>query len=246
MRRLSALLFALSVGSWALDGPAPFVASVEGDFAPQGFAGFYSSPARKASPGFAFAYYRIPGGKEDVDEFSWAAYGDMGSERWRLAFLEAFHGLDSLYRQSYSELDASASLGAFTLGGAYGFSAEWIPGGGKWARHRYKAGGLARWREISLGVAVYGFTDESADVGAGIHWNPEGRFLLFAEGARQGVRVGNALSFGHGRIDVLYGFPDFSFSAMVTLFWDGWFAGGAVGSGRVPFWGAFSGKKLAK
>lgn len=246
MRRLSALLFALSVMAFAVDGPVPFVPSVEGDFAPEGFVGFRSSPARKASPGFALAAFGVLEGEADIDEFSWAAYGDLGNERWRLAFVGAYHGLDSLYRQSYSELDGSATFGWFTLGSAYGFSMEWIPGSSKWARHRIKAGVLARWRDFSFGVATFAFTDESAEFGAGVHWNPEGHFSLFAEGERRGFRVGNSLKFEHGRMDVLYGFPDFSFSAMATVFWGGWFAGGAVGSGGLPFWGAFSGKNLVK
>lgn len=246
MRRLSVLLFALNVASWAVGGPVPFAPSVQGDFAEEGFAGFYSSPARLASPGFALAAFGVLGSESDVDEFAWAAYGDLGNNRWRLAFLGSYHGLDSLYRQSYSELDASTTLSWFTLGGAYGFSMEWIPGDGKWARHRYKVGALARWREFSLGGAAYGFTDEPVELGGGVHWNPEGHFSVFVEGNRRGVLIGNALKFVHGRIDVLYGFPDFSFSTMLSFYWGGWFAGGAFGSGGIPLWGAFSGKKLQK
>lgn len=246
MRRLLALLCALSVVAWGFDGPVPFVYSVAGDFAPKGFVGFYSSPARVASPGFALGAFGILGGESDVDEFSWSASGDLGNERWRIAFLSAYHGLDSLYRQSYSEFDVSATLGWLTLGSAYGFSMDWLPGGAKWARHRSKAGVLVRWRDFSFGGAVSSYTDEIVEFGGGVHWQPKGHFSFFVEGVRRGVRVGNSLKFEHGEMDVLYGFPDFSFSAMATFFWGGWFAGGALGSGEVPFWGAFSGKKLTK
>lgn len=246
MRRLLALLFALSVAAWAVDGAVPFAPSVEGSFAAEGFAGFYASPARIASPGFGLGFFRVLDKVTDVDEFSAAAYGEMGSERWRLSFFEALHGLDSLYRQSYSELDIALVFGWLAFGGAYGLSMEWIPGDCKWARHRYKAGALALWRDFSFGVAVYGFTDEFVELGGGVHWKPDGHFSVFVEGDVNGFRVGNAVRFEHGEIAVLYGFPSFSVSVAVNFYWRGWFAGASIGSGDLPVWGVFSGKRLKK
>lgn len=246
MRRLLALLFVLDALSWAVGGPVPFVPSVEGDYAPEGFAGFYSTPARKPSPGFAVGFFRGLGDAVEIEEFAVSAHGEVEAGLFRLSFLEVYHGLDSLFRQSYSELDVSAAFSAFSLGCAYGLSMEWLPGDAKWVRHRYKAGALALWRGFSFGAAVYGFTDEPVGFGGGVHWNPGGRFSAFAEGSGNGVFAGNSVRFEHAAVSVLYGFPDFSVSLRVDFRLGGWFAGGVLGSGDLPVWGVFSGKKLVK
>lgn len=243
MRRSWALWLGLSVNLWAAGGAVPFVPTVRGDLAPSGFPGFYTSPARRAAPGFAFsAVY----GAGDVDEFAYAGYGEVGAGPFRLSVFSAFHGLDSLYRQSYSELQASLPVRMFVLGAAYGLSMEWLPGAEKWARHRYKAGAMFLWRDFSLDGMAYGFTDELVDVRGGVHWVPQGAFSFYLEADRSSVWLGNGIRFRYGEMHFRYGFPEFSVSLLFSACWEGWFAGMVAGSGNVSVLGAFSGKRLAK
>ncbi len=243
MRRSWALWLGLSVNLWAAGGAVPFVPTVRGDFALDGFPGFYTSPARTTVPGFALsAVY----GAGDVDEFAYAGYGVVDAGPLCLAVFSAFHGLDSLYRQSYSELQASLPVRMFVLGAAYGLSMEWLPGAEKWARHRYKAGATLLWRDFSLGGMANGFTDELVDVRGGVHWVPQGAFSFFLEADRHSVWLGNGIRFRYGEAHFRYGFPDFSVSLLFSARWEGWFAGMMAGSGGVPVLGAFSGKRLAK
>lgn len=243
MRRSLALWLGLSVNLCAAGGAVPFVPTVRGDLAPAGFPGFYTSPARTAAPGFALsAVY----GAGDVDEFAYAGFGEVGAGPLRLAVFSAFHGLDSLYRQSYSELQASIPVRMFVLGAAYGLSMEWLPGAEKWARHRYKGGAMFLWRDFAVGGVVYGFTDESVDGRGGVHWEPQGNFSLFLEADRNSVWLGNGIRFKYGEARFRYGFPDFAVSLLFSVCWEGWFAGMVAGSGGIPVLGAFSGKRLAK
>lgn len=250
MRRSWVLWLGLSAQLWAIGGPVPFVPTVRGDLAPRGFPGFYSSPARTAAPGFALAAVRDMG---DVDEFAYAGYGEAGAGPLRLAFFSTFHGLDSLYRQSYSELQTSlpveTPVGLFILGAAYGLSMEWLPGDEKWARHRYKGGALFLWRDFAVGGTVYGFTDGMdgyVDGRGGVHWEPQGSFSFFLEADRSLVWLGNGIRFRYAGLDFRYGFPDFSVSLLLCVYWEGWFAGGLSGSGGVPLMGFFSGKTFVK
>jgi len=243
MRRSWALWLGLSVNLWAAGGAVPFVPTVRGDLAPSGFPGFYTSPARLVAPGFALsAVY----GTGDVDEYAYAGYGEVGAGPLRLAFFSAFHGLDSLYRQSYSELQTSLPVGMFVLGAAYGLSMEWLPGAERWARHRYKAGAMFLWRDFAVGAMAHGFTDERVDARGGLHWEPDGSFSFFLEADRNSVWIGNGVRFRHGEVHFRYGFPDFTVSVLLCASWEGWFAGMVAGSGGVPVLGAFSGKRLAK
>ena len=246
MRRLLALWLGLSVALWAAGGSVPFVPTVRGDLAPAGFPGFYTSPARTAASGFALsAVY----GAGDVDELVYSGYGEVGAGPFRLAVFSAFHGLDSLYRQSYSELQASLPVRMFVLGAAYGLSMEWLPGAEKWARHRYKAGAMFLWRDFSIGAMAYGFTDGMdgyVNGRGGLHWEPQGNFSFFLEADRNSVWIGNGIRFRYGEARFRYGFPDFAVSVLFNASWDGWFAGMVAGSGGAPVLGAFLGKRLAK
>ena len=250
MRRSWVLWLGLSAQLWAIGGPVPFVPTVQGDLSPSGLPGFFSSPARTSAPGFAIAAVHDA---ENVEEFVYAGYGEVGIGPLRLAFFSSFHGLDSLYRQSYSELQSSlpveSFMGSFVLGAAYGLSMEWLPGAEKWVRHRYKGGALFLWRDFAVGGTVYGFSDDMDGYVAGrggLHWEPQGSFSFFLEADRSSVWLGNGIRFRYGDMHFRYEFPDFSVSLLFSACWEGWFAGMAAGSGNVPILGAFSGKRLAK
>lgn len=242
MRRLLVLLFGLSAFALAFENASPFVVPVQGALSPYGFSGYIVSPARFSSPGFALSAYRTIG---EVDQYVLGAFGDIGLGRYRIVFFSAFQGLDSLYRQSYSEIDASWTCDFLALGAGYGFSLEWIPGVGKWTRHRYKGGVLVLWRDFALGASAMGYTGDFPDIRGGVHWLPRGSFSAFAESDGEYVWFGNGVRFRYGEVHVSYRFPDFAVTVEVSFLVRGWFGGAYAGPGKIPVWGVYSGKTLA-
>lgn len=242
--------------AFAVSSPVPFVPQIQGAISPYGFSGFYDSPARYALNGFGFSGFGVLGlgsseSSENVDQYAFAAFGDVGREWFRVGFYSSYLMMDSLYRQSYSELDMAWTTSVLVLGGGYGYSLEWIPrsgnlGGDKWGRHRYKAGALLAWSDFFFGATACAFVGDVPDVRGGIHWIPQGRFSAFVEVDRNGAFVGNSVRFSHGNLRFAYRFPDFSVAVAASVNFGGWHGGASCAPGTVPVLGAFLGKMLEK
>ena len=152
-------LFLIASSSRAMDAPGEFVQNSSGNLALSGLPGFYSTPAREAIPGYGLVFARelstglfVAGGAGEIA---------LGSSAYpfRLAFMESYSEMDSVYRQVYSQVETSVALSWLVMGLGYGASVEWIPAEQHWTRHRYKAGACLVWQDLSLwwlvGLGIY-------------------------------------------------------------------------------------------
>lgn len=246
MRLFKVSLFVLSFCMYAfayVDGPVPFVQSMEGDVSREGSPGYYSSPARFAKDEIAVSLWNVFGSTE---EMAYAALGVFGISSFRGAFYYVFSNLDSLYRLSYMEIELAKNWDCLSLGVAYGFSMEWFPRNVMWARHRYKVGILWALESFCIGAEIFGYTDENPSFKGGLHFSPEGRFSSFVEFDRHNAYVGNEARLKYGSMAVVFRFPSFSMSASVTLDIGGWFVGAEGSMGNLQNGGFYAGKTSTK
>ncbi len=188
-----------------------------------GLPRFNDSPARLPVTGFGFHFEAIPA----VGQWQYEIAGELGMG-YRLGFFTAYTALDSVYVRSYTEVDYSRNIRNFVLGGAYGFSMEWIPGGDLWTRHRYKLGlsyGLASWHAGGM-ISCYFDNLGSPDfvVGGGVVAADILDFFMEWDGAF--LNLGTAVEFEHVQVEVSYRFPGFGISFSIYLLWDSWEAMG--------------------
>ena len=229
--------------AFSMDPSGEFIRNPSANLALAGLPGFFSSPARTAQPGFGFSYAQNLG----VDMQVAGASGEMGFGldsnvyRYRLAFMESYTELDSIYRQLYSEVDLSVTFSWIVLGAGYGASLEWIPREQEWFRHRYKVASSLVFKELSASLMVHGWLDDLSDfsylVGAG--WGcglvARRRISVFVEYDGTSFDVGSAVRFRYCNVFSAYRFPGFGISVRVEFSLGRWSVDGLYDSAG-SFW----------
>lgn len=201
--------------------------SAENSLALTGVPRYESSPARASSPAFGFWYGNLFG----VEDGRVGAGGELGGKNIRVGFLSEYNYLDSIYSQSYSEMDLGYSLWLFNLGLAYGFSMEWIPAENMLIRHRYKLGVSFAWKEFYLGGMLFGWFDDVKNsgflVGGGL--NVGGAVDFFFEWNGNFLDIGANVMVKNVRLSSAYRFPGFGATFSLSIFIDQWLLEGAYG-----------------
>ncbi|MCQ2097064.1 MAG: hypothetical protein MJY87_03860 [Fibrobacter sp.] len=201
--------------AFAVDSPVVFVQPSSGNLDVSGAGGFLSTPARRSNPSIYVACFLA----RDVEEYSCSGGGEFRWKESRFAFFSSLHGLDSLYMQSYSEMDISYDLKFLLVGLGYGFSMEWIPGEDQWYRHRLKMGGTYIGDRTYWGVAVSGWLPGKNTgnwiVGGGVWVRDWGRaFLEWNDGS---LLVGSSVKWKWLEVRTSYAFPDFGVSLALSV-----------------------------
>lgn len=207
---------------WSLLAASTAVAS-ENSLSLEGLPRFENSPARLPATGFGFRFETIPA----VGQRQYEIAGELGSG-YRLGFITAYTALDSIYARSYTEVDYGQPIRDFVLGGAYGISMEWIPGGDLWTRHRYKVGvsyGMAAWH---VGGMISGYFDDFSTpefaVGGGVLAADVLDFFMEWDGSF--FNLGTLVRLEHAQVDLAYRFPGFGISFSIVFLWESWSAFG--------------------
>lgn len=224
-------LFLIALSSRAMDAPGEFVQNSSGNLALSGLSGFYSTPAREAIPSYGLVFARelstglfVAGGAGEIA---------LGSSAYpfRLAFMESYLEMDSVYRQVYSQVETSVALSWLVMGLGYGASVEWIPAEQHWTRHRYKAGSSLVWKDLSLSVMVAGWVGDisSLSYGVGGQFWAKKRISAFVEYDGTSFDVGNVVRFRFCDLFAAYRFPGFAMSLKVELHLMGWNIHGMYG-----------------
>ena len=224
----------------AMDFPGEFVQNPAGSLALSGLSGYRSSPARHLDDGevagFGLAYAQVPEASLQVA----GAAGEMGLGLFRIAFFSSYAEMDSLYRQVYSELDASVMHSWFVGGMGYGVSVDILPGQESWTCNRYKAGLAFLKKPLSVsGMASLVNQGSFFLVGYGAALRFDGsRFGAFMEYDGESFDVGNYLKFTHLSVISAYRFPEFAISVSLVLSVGDWSLSGAYGN-SYPIWDWF-------
>ena len=197
----------------AAEGHASFASLLAGGLSPVGLGGYYSTPARYADPSYSLSYYWM----DEVDESSWNLSLEFGSDVYRVGAFVAYHSMDSLYRNLYSEFSYARSWNRFVFGVSYGLDMEWVPGGEFWSRHRFKLGLNYKWREIHLAALLSGFTDEGVTPMVGVHWMTDETISAFAECDFDYLYVGAKFRWKFAEISTSYRFPDFAVAVQLSF-----------------------------
>ncbi len=197
----------------AAEGRVPFASTLGGFMSPTGLPGYRSTPARTSEPAFGIEGYWL----SDVDEWALLAAGEMQLYSSRLSFFYMFHALDSIYRDSYSELQFSWHRNWLVLGGAYGVEIDWMPGKSVWARHRYKFAVDLCWRSFHFEGMLDGFTDSRLDGNVGIFWEGGENARLFAESGFEKLALGFDFLWKNFSLKTSYRFPDFAVAVSVNV-----------------------------
>lgn len=198
-----------------------FVQNATGNLAITGLNGFNSTPARIASPEFGVTYAH----NNSVDEQVIGASGEFGFKNFRIAFGSSYLQMDSIYRQVYSEVDASIYNNWLVAGMGYGFSAEWVPKYANWSRHRLKSGLTFMWNSFSVSAMCAKFVDAPLNdfyysVGASV--KAGSRFAAFVEYDGTSLDIGSAVYFKYISINSAYRFPDFGVTVSVNILLGSW------------------------
>ena len=214
-----------------MDAPGEFVQNSSGDLALSGLPGYASSPAREAFPGYGLVYARelstgllVAGG---AGEF---AVGSSANPV-RLAFMESYSEMDSIYRQVYSQIETSVAFSWLVTGLGYGVSVEWIPAEQHWTRHRYKAGVALIWNDLSLSAMVSGWFGDASSFSycvGGQFWAKK-RISAFVEYDGVSVDIGNVVHFRYCDLFAAYRFPYFAMSIKVEFHLMRWNVHGMYG-----------------
>ena len=199
----------------ASDGRAPFASLLAGGTGPKGLGGFNSTPARFAEGAYGVSYYWL----DDVDEISWNLSLDFGSVAYRVGAFVSYQSMDSLYRNSYSEFSFAKTWTRAAVGMSYGLGMEWIPGGDFWARHRFKWGGVFKWRYVYLSGMLSGFMDEGVSPTVGVHWDSDDAIATFAESDFDYLYVGADFRWKFLDVVTCYRFPDFAVAIQLSVRW---------------------------
>jgi hypothetical protein len=197
----------------ASEGRASLASLLSGVTSPKGLGGFYSSPARFAEGAYGVSYYWM----DDVDEISWNLSLDFGSDAYRVGAFVSYQSMDSLYRNSYSEVSFAKTWAHAAVGMSYGLDMEWIPGSDFWARHRFKWGIDYCWRKISVAGLLSGFLDEGVSPTVGVHWDSDDAIAAFAESDFDYLYVGAVFRWKFLDFVTCYRFPDFAVAIQLSV-----------------------------
>ena len=240
--------------SHAFDLPGEFAQNPSGSLALSGLPGFRSTPARLSEPGFGISYARVLGAKEHVaaaaGAFGWENLCDGECPGLRMAFFSSYTELDSVYRQVYSEEDASAFGSWYVVGLGYGLSVEWVPGENQWTGNRYKLGGALLWSPFAVS-GMFVWTDYAhkltMDYAASVSLNLAGRLYSFVEYDGTSLDIGSAFRFKYMTIRSSYRFPEFGVACSVDFFFFFVFVSGMYGFvGQIWDWFGISASKSVK
>jgi hypothetical protein len=183
-------------------------------------------------PGFGFSYAQVLESQIQVV----SAAGEMGWVRdglgFRTAFFSSYLAMDSIYRQVYSELDASAFGTWYIVGLGYGLSVDWVPAEDKWTSNRYKIGTALLWRPMALsGMLVWNQAPDILEMGYGVSIRGAigERFYSFVEYDGESFDIGTAVRFKFMTIHTAYRFPDFGVVCAVEFALDGVYISGVYG-----------------
>lgn len=206
----------LAGASHAFDLPGEFAQNPSGTLALSGLPGFRSTPARFVEPGFGVSYARVLGAEEHVaaaaGEFGWEKLCSGKCPGLRVAFFGSYTELDSIYRQVYSEWDASTFGSWYIVGVGYGLSVEWIPGESRWTGNRYKLGGSLLWSPLTVSglLSWMDYPDNlMVDYAVSVRLDLAWRFYSFVEYDGESFDVGSAIRFKYMTLQSSYRFPDF-------------------------------------
>ena len=202
----------------ASEGRAPFASLLAGGLSSKGLGGFYSTPARYAEPAYGLAYYWM----DEVDVYSWNLSLEFGNEAYRVGAFVAYESMDSLYRNSYSEISFAETWARFAVGMGYGLNMEWIPGDALWTRHRLKIGADYLWRQVAVSGMLSGFVDEDVSHVSpviGVHWNSDESVTAFVECDFDYLYVGASFRWKFLEVGTSYRFPDFAVAMQLSLRW---------------------------
>lgn len=240
--------------SHAFDLPGEFVQNPSGSLALSGLPGFRSTPARLLEPGFGISYARVLEAEEQIvaaaGEFGWDALCGGVCPGLRMAFFSSYAELDSIYRQVYSEWDASAFGSWYVVGVGYGLSVEWVPGDNQWTGNRYKFGSALLWSPFALsGMLVW--TDYAhnltMDYAVSVSLNLAGRIYSFVEYDGMSLDIGSAFHFKYMTIRSSYRFPEFGVACSVDFVLGGVSVSGMYGfAGQIWDWFGISASKSVR
>ncbi len=209
------LSFTMPESIRAAEGRAPFASLLAGGLSPVGLGGFHSTPARYADPSYGVSFYWM----DEVDEISWNLSLEFGDRTYRVGSFIAYQSMDSLYRNLYSEFSFAKPWMQFVFGMSYGLGMEWVPGGGSWARHRFKWALDYRWRNIHLSGMLSGYMDNGVSPILGIHWITDETISAFVECNFDFLYVGAYFRWKFLEICTSYRFPDFAVALQFSFSW---------------------------
>ena len=207
-----------AVPIFASEGHASFAALLAGGLSPVGLHGYNSSPARFAQTAYGVSYYWM----DDVDELSWNLSLEFGNEFYRVGAFVCYHLMDSLYRNSYSEISLAKTWTRMALGASYGIDMSWIPRNAFWVRHRLKFGAGYVFRQVYFSGMLFGFTDERIKPAVGVHWMSDESISAFAESDFENLYVGAGFRWNFFEICTSYRFPDFAVAVQLSFKWEKW------------------------
>ncbi len=160
-----------------------------------------------------------------VDEFICGAGGKIDRPSLSFSFSSSYHQMDSLYVQSYSEMNFVYKRNYLLWNVGYGLSMEWIPGESLWNRHRYKLGGMWLAESFYLSALTEGWLSASEktfqwELMGGLRSNRFGEVFALWNG--QSIKVGNEVFWKYFSIGTSYIFPDFEISVQVSIYLGRW------------------------
>lgn len=193
---------------------------LENSLALSGLPQYGSSPARSLQPAFGLRFESLG----NLSQQRYEAAGELGKGLFRAGFVFDHVVMDSLYRNSYSELDLGYSFAWFRAGAGYGASMEWIPGGDLWVRHRFKIGTAFEWRQMYIGGLLDGWFDDIKEIGFLVGGGAKvgDSFDLFLQWNGSLLDVGLNVMIGTVRVSSIYQFPGFGAEFSIGFSWNKW------------------------
>lgn len=255
MCRFLLMLVWLLVGlSHAFDFPGEFARNLGGSLALSGLPGYRSTPARFAEPGFGVSYARVLGVEEQIaaaaGEFGWDALCGANCPGLRMAFFSSYMELDSVYRQVYSEWDASVFDSWYIVGVGYGLSVEWIPGESQWTGNRYKLGTALLWNPVAVSGMLSWMEysgDLTMDYAVSVRLDLGMRFCSFVEYDGDSFDIGSAFRFKYMTVRSSYRFPEFGVACSMEFVLGGVAAAATYGFvGQIWDWFGASFSKIIR
>ncbi len=200
-----------------------------------------TNPAKSIEPSFGGVFWMSAGGPD----LWWAeTHGEWKIKKVGVHFAEKYLSMDTLYRENFSNVDASLQTKYFAVGVGYGLSVDWIPGEESWLRHKISSGASIFWNTFQLGIWGCGYTDEFWTLLNSLEWRPSSHFVAIFITDYTSFDLGSSLCFEYGCLSSIYRFPSFSFSVVLTLLPGKWELGGAHGfGGENQSWHSFSVEK---
>lgn len=171
------------------------------------------SPARISAPAVGLVFEN----RYKVDERKYAAFGEWGSDSYRVDFFSSFTLFDSLYRNVFSEINGGLNYKIFSFGVGYGNSVEWLNDGSFWDRHLLRGGAALQVDKISFRSWIQSFCDESPEIWGGAYWLASSAFRFYGKTNGKFFEVGSNLCFSFGCIETTYEFPGFAFAVGIEF-----------------------------